>query len=171
MLRLRTVTQSRHRQWFCRRLPCGATTLAAAMLATFAFQVSHAHCVEAESRPRPNIVLIMADDMGYSDIGCYGGEIRTPNLDRLAAGGLRFSPFYNCALCGPSRASLMTEPFGWTAGNWSPAEASRGNCTTWNPTARKPTTWLVGQRHFCSLALQSLSLPMFSDTPACLSGR
>jgi arylsulfatase A-like enzyme len=50
----------------------------------------------------------MADDMGFSDAGCYGGEIRTPHLDRLAAQGLRFSQFYNCALCGPSRAALMT---------------------------------------------------------------
>ena len=57
---------------------------------------------------RPNIVLIMADDLGYSDLGCYGGEIQTPNLDRLAAGGVKFSHFYNCALCGPSRAALMT---------------------------------------------------------------
>jgi arylsulfatase len=57
---------------------------------------------------RPNIVLILADDMGFSDLGCYGGEIQTPNLDRLAAGGLRFSQFYNCALCGPSRAALMS---------------------------------------------------------------
>ncbi len=70
---------------------------------------------------RPNIVLIMADDMGYSDIGCYGGEIRTPNIDRLARGGLRFSQFYNNALCGPTRASLMTGLYcqqvgvqGWT---------------------------------------------------------
>ncbi len=57
---------------------------------------------------RPNIILIMADDMGYSDIGCYGGEISTPNLDRLAAGGLRFTQFYNTARCCPTRASLMT---------------------------------------------------------------
>ncbi len=57
---------------------------------------------------RPNIILIMADDMGYSDIGCYGGEIHTPNLDRLAAGGLRFTQFYNTARCCPTRASLMT---------------------------------------------------------------
>ena len=57
---------------------------------------------------RPNIVLIMADDMGFSDLGCYGGEIQTPNLDRLAKEGLRFSQFYNCALCGPSRSALMT---------------------------------------------------------------
>ncbi|WP_406695035.1 arylsulfatase [Singulisphaera sp. Ch08] len=63
---------------------------------------------EVLAATRPNIVLIMADDMGFSDIGCYGGEIRTPNLDRMAASGLRFSQFYNCALCGPSRASLMT---------------------------------------------------------------
>ena len=57
---------------------------------------------------RPNIVLIMADDMGFSDIGCYGGEIHTPNLDRLAAEGLRFSAFYNCGRCCPTRAALMT---------------------------------------------------------------
>ncbi len=58
--------------------------------------------------PRPNMILILADDLGFSDLGCYGGEIQTPNLDRLAQGGLRFSQFYNCALCGPSRAALMT---------------------------------------------------------------
>ncbi|MEI8401466.1 MAG: arylsulfatase [Alcaligenaceae bacterium] len=57
---------------------------------------------------RPNILLILNDDMGYSDIGCYGGEIQTPNLDRLAQGGLRFTQFYNTARCSPSRASLLT---------------------------------------------------------------
>jgi len=57
---------------------------------------------------KPNIVLILNDDMGYSDIGCYGGEIDTPNLDRLARDGLRFSQFYNTARCSPSRASLLT---------------------------------------------------------------
>jgi len=57
---------------------------------------------------RPNLVLIMADDMGWSDIGCYGGEIRTPNLDRLAAEGTRFTQFYNTARCCPSRAALLT---------------------------------------------------------------
>jgi arylsulfatase len=59
-------------------------------------------------KKKPNVVLILNDDMGYSDIGCYGGEIRTPNLDRLAAHGLRFSSFYNTARCSPSRASLLT---------------------------------------------------------------
>lgn len=57
---------------------------------------------------RPNIILIVADDMGFSDIGCYGSEIKTPNLDKLAAGGLRFTQFYNSPRCCPSRASLLT---------------------------------------------------------------
>lgn len=57
---------------------------------------------------RPNILLILNDDMGYSDIGCYGGEVRTPNLDALAANGLRYTGFYNTARCCPSRASLLT---------------------------------------------------------------
>jgi arylsulfatase len=57
---------------------------------------------------KPNILLIMADDMGISDIGCYGGEIDTPNLDQLATNGLRFTQFYNGARCCPTRASLLT---------------------------------------------------------------
>ena len=57
---------------------------------------------------RPNVVFFLVDDMGYSDLGCYGGEIATPNLDALAAGGLRFTQFYNTARCWPTRAALMT---------------------------------------------------------------
>ncbi len=57
---------------------------------------------------RPNVVVIMVDDMGYSDIGCYGGEIKTPNLDALAAGGMRFTQFYNNAKCTTTRATLVT---------------------------------------------------------------
>ncbi len=64
--------------------------------------------ISAESRSVPNIVLILADDMGFSDAGCYGGEIQTPNLDRLARGGLRFTQFYNTARCWPSRACILT---------------------------------------------------------------
>jgi len=56
----------------------------------------------------PNIVVIVADDMGFSDLGCYGGEIETPNLDRLAANGLRFTQFYNTARCWPTRSALMS---------------------------------------------------------------
>ena len=61
---------------------------------------------------RPDIVLIMSDDMGFSDLGCYGAEISTPNLDRLAANGLRFTQFYNTARCCPTRdiAQMRT---GW----------------------------------------------------------
>lgn len=63
---------------------------------------------DAKHSQRPNILIILNDDMGFSDIGCYGGEIETPNLDRLAANGLRYSQFYNTARCSPSRASLLT---------------------------------------------------------------
>jgi len=61
-----------------------------------------------QTQRRPNVVLILNDDMGYSDLGCYGGEVHTPNLDRLAARGIRFTQFYNTARCSPSRASLLT---------------------------------------------------------------
>jgi len=57
---------------------------------------------------RPNIIFILVDDMGYSDIGCYGGEIKTPNLDRLAARGMRFTQMHNTSKCYPSRACLLT---------------------------------------------------------------
>jgi arylsulfatase len=67
-------------------------------------------------QPRPNIVVIMSDDMGYSDIGCYGGEIQTPTLDRLAEGGIRFTQFYNTARCCPTRAALLTGLYSHQAG-------------------------------------------------------
>lgn len=66
--------------------------------------------------PRPNIVLILADDLGFSDIGCYGSEIPTPALDRLAQGGVRFTQFYNTARCCPARASLLTGLYPHQAG-------------------------------------------------------
>ncbi|MFM8879582.1 MAG: sulfatase-like hydrolase/transferase, partial [Verrucomicrobiota bacterium] len=66
----------------------------------------------AETRPqppgRPNVILIMADDLGFSDLGCYGGEIPTPRLDALASNGLRYTQFYNTARCWPSRAAALT---------------------------------------------------------------
>ncbi|NQU54188.1 MAG: arylsulfatase [Bacteroidetes bacterium] len=61
-----------------------------------------------KQKKQPNIVIIMADDLGYSDIGCYGGEIQTPNLDDLAENGIRFTQFYNASRCCPTRASLLT---------------------------------------------------------------
>lgn len=82
------------------------------MLSIVRFVLAVSSCLSVGSAasqvPRPNILLIVADDMGYSDIGCYGGEIETPNLDRMAAEGLRFSQFYNASVCGPTRASLKT---------------------------------------------------------------
>jgi arylsulfatase len=71
---------------------------------------------KAESSARPNIVLILADDMGFSDIGCYGGDVDTPILDGLAADGLRFTQFYNTGRCCPTRASLMTGLYPHEAG-------------------------------------------------------
>ena len=70
----------------------------------------------AAAAPRPNIIVILSDDMGYSDLGCYGSEIATPNLDRLASNGLRFTRFYNNARCCPTRASLLTGLYPHQAG-------------------------------------------------------
>jgi arylsulfatase A-like enzyme len=62
----------------------------------------------AADAPKPNVVFILADDLGYSDLGCYGSEIATPNLDALAQNGVRFTQFYNAARCWPSRGALLT---------------------------------------------------------------
>src|SRR6478735_6026803 len=70
----------------------------------------------AQQHRQPNIVLIMADDLGYSDIGAFGSEIHTPNLDKLAGEGLRMTQFYNTGRCCPSRASLMTGLYPHQAG-------------------------------------------------------
>src|SRR5262245_27271802 len=64
----------------------------------------------------PNIIVILADDLGYSDLSCYGGEINTPNLDGLARNGLRFTQFYNSARCCPTRAALLTGLYPHQAG-------------------------------------------------------
>ncbi len=70
----------------------------------------------ANAAPRPNIIVVLSDDMGYSDIGCYGGEIETPTLDLLAANGLRYTHFYNTSRCCPTRASLLTGLYAHQAG-------------------------------------------------------
>jgi arylsulfatase len=81
-------------------------------LATIAFLTVLIGCAGAPEqeapRRRPNVLVILADDLGFSDIGCYGGEISTPTLDRLAAGGLRFTQFYNTARCWPTRSCLLS---------------------------------------------------------------
>lgn len=84
----------------------------------------------AAPRSQPNIVVVLVDDVGFSDLGCYGGEIPTPHLDRLAAGGVRFTQFYNTARCSPTRAALLTGLYphqagmGWLDNKVDPA--SRG---------------------------------------------
>src|SRR5438874_274960 len=82
------------------------------LLATAALLAAAAPAVAA----KPNVVVILSDDMGFSDLGCYGGEINTPNLDALAANGLRFTQFYNTARCCPTRASLLTGLYPHQAG-------------------------------------------------------
>lgn len=115
-----------------------------------------------KTNDRPNIVLILADDTGYSDIGCYGGEISTPNLDALASGGVRFTQFYNTSRCCPTRASLLTGLYSHQAGIGHMAEdrghpAYRGylnrNCVTLGEVMRSvgyrayiAGKWHVGSR-------------------------
>ena len=101
------------RRSFLRRALGGAGSLA---LASSLRPFAHAADAPAPAARRPNIIVILSDDMGFSDIGCYGGEINTPNLDRLAAGGLRFSQFYNTARCCPTRACLLTGLYPHQAG-------------------------------------------------------
>lgn len=91
--------QRQCRSWLVGNLLVGICLFAALVPATG---------VCATAGERPNVLLILADDLGYSDLGCYGGEIETPNLNELAAHGLRFTQFYNTARCWPTRAALLT---------------------------------------------------------------
>src|SRR4029453_5248600 len=102
-----------------RRLPEGARSvrrlfqrfvrLTFALLALPCVECSRSTSHAAEELPaRPNIVFILSADMGFSDLGCYGGQIETPRLDELASGGLRFTQFYNTARCWPTRGAIMT---------------------------------------------------------------
>ncbi|MEY4918616.1 MAG: hypothetical protein RL616_2529, partial [Verrucomicrobiota bacterium] len=93
--------------WIIRSL--AAIFLAAATLGAAASAATN-------SPSRPNIIVILADDLGYSDLGCYGSEISTPNLDRLAKNGQRFTQFYTTPRCCPSRASLLTGLYPQQAG-------------------------------------------------------
>lgn len=89
---------------------------AALLLALFCALLGVVEAQGARKESRPNILIILADDMGWSDIGCYGGEVETPHIDRLAANGLRFTQFYNTARCCPTRASLLTGVYPHQAG-------------------------------------------------------
>ena len=85
------------------------------------------------AEPRPNFLIVLADDMGYSDAGCYGGEIETPNLDSLAAGGLRYAQFYSTGRCWPSRAALMTGYYAQQVRRDTFAAEKIGSRPTWAP--------------------------------------
>jgi arylsulfatase len=111
---------------------------------------------------RPNIILILSDDMGYSDIGCYGGEIHTPALDQLAKEGLKYTSFYNTSRCCPSRASLMTGLYphqagmGWmaTIRHEEPGYAAELNdhCVTIAEVLKGAgyATYMAGKWHLCN---------------------
>nr|MDA3853303.1 arylsulfatase [Bacteroidales bacterium] len=85
-------------------------------------------CLAQDSKP--NIMIIMVDDMGYSDVGCYGGEINTPNIDALAQNGLRFTQFYNCSRCCPTRASLLTGLYAQQVGLTFNGNSLSNDCVT-----------------------------------------
>jgi arylsulfatase A-like enzyme len=98
---------------------------------------------------RPNILLILADDLGWSDVGCYGGEICTPNLDSLARGGLRFTQFYNSARCSPTRAAILTGLHPHQAGFPNLSGVLPAHCVT-IPEALQPVgyrCYMVGKWH------------------------
>ncbi len=132
--------------------------LAATGLGAAALPWGRSFLPPALSGDRLNILLILADDMGFSDIGCYGSEIRTPNIDRLANQGVRFSQAYNTARCCPSRASLLTGLYAHQAGighmveNYGiPAYQGylRTDCVTIAEMMREAgyQTWMVGKWH------------------------
>lgn len=87
-----------------------------ALIGVSALFISASVDIKPKKDKKPNIILIMADDLGFSDLGCYGGEINTPNLDRIAKQGLQFTQFYNVSRCCPTRASLLTGLYNHDAG-------------------------------------------------------
>lgn len=97
------------------------------------------------AQAKPNFVIFLADDLGYSDLGCYGGEIATPNLDKLAANGLRFTQFYNTARCWPTRSVLMTGHYAQQIG----MDPQYGRFPTWVRTLPQRLA-LLGYRSYHS---------------------
>jgi arylsulfatase len=102
-----------------------------------------------ETASRPNIVLVMVDDMGFSDIGAYGSEVQTPNLDRLAAEGMRFNQFRNTSKCFPTRAALMTGQYAQRVGMSTSPDSRFTNYASLGDVARTAgyRTLMVGKHH------------------------
>ncbi|MCA9262654.1 MAG: arylsulfatase [Planctomycetales bacterium] len=117
-------------------LPKSAPRVAAIVLTLLA-----GHIALAANDERPNILVILADDLGYSDLGCYGGELNTPHIDALAAQGVRFTQLYNSARCCPSRASLMTGLY--------PSQAGIGDFTTDRPSPDRGPGYLGRLNNQC----------------------
>ena len=109
---------------------------------------------------QPNILLMMVDDMGFSDLGCYGGEIETPNLDRLAKHGLRFTQFYNTARCWPTRAALLTGYYAQQVRRDSLPGIKRSSRPAWAPllsSLLKPAgyrSYHIGKWHIDGMPIQ-----------------
>jgi len=108
-------------QWCVQTHPTPKATVMNRTLLCFALCFAlvgtlHNQNTHADQPTRPNIIVVLVDDMGFSDIGCYGGEIATPCLDALAAGGIRFTQFYNTGRCCPTRAALLTGLYSHQAG-------------------------------------------------------
>jgi arylsulfatase len=137
------------------------------ILVMFGFLAFCTSSAATDSPAHPNIVVIVADDLGFSDLGCYGSEIPTPNLDRLAAEGVRFTQFYNCARCCPTRAALLTGVYphqagvGHMLGNWKPPSYTTGigpQCVTIAELLKKAgyRNYHVGKWHVGNLTKDKL---------------
>lgn len=128
----------------------------------FALSIFYGCTEQPTEASRPNIIMILSDDMGYSDIGCYGGEVNTPHLDQLAENGLRYTQFYNTARCCPTRASLLTGLYphqagmGWMTANEFEEPGYAGNlnrqCVTLAEVAKSAgyATYMTGKWHVSS---------------------
>ena len=131
------------------RLLCLVVIISLSVLAIRASDSSFVFNAENTRLEQPNIVLILADDLGWSDIAPYGGEVQTPNLHFLAMQGLRFTQFHNTSKCGPSRASLLTGLYAQQVGMSTTTEAYLENSVTLAEVLKSAgyRTLMVGKYH------------------------